>query len=478
MLGSISLRLAAWYALAATITLAGLFVVGYQLLGSYLIHGLDQLNSAEYAQIRARLGPKYQKLTATDINERIRATTKYASVLFYIEVDRPGQRVVFFSNNLDGRALPDVPHQHRFNGRMPGIGRLRLSEFILPPLDITIATSSEQVYKDMDGYVEVCLGLLGAMLGVSTLIGFALSRMALKPVRLIRQTAQRIGSDNLSERIPVSGVRDEISDLARLLNQMFDRLEYSFKEIRRFTAEASHELKTPLSLIRLQAEKLLVTSNLSLADEESVQMQLEELARLNRIIDELLFLSRAEARAITLQLKPLNPGRFLSVFAQDARVLAEHHGRHFEMHCNGEGLALFESQRIRQVLLNLLVNALHASPPGGIVTLISTLSSGLWRVSLEDQGPGIPESDRERIFERFVRLAKRALDEQGSGLGLAICRSIIELHRGRIWAEAASAAGGLRVVFEIPAGECAASSAASVTGELAAVARLADAQRT
>jgi two-component system heavy metal sensor histidine kinase CusS len=478
MIGSISLRLAAWYALAATVTLAGLFVVGYQLLGSYLIHGLDQLNKSEYAQIRARLGPKYETLTARDINERIRATTKYASVLFYIEVDRPGKRVVFFSNNLDGQALPDVPRKHRFDGTMPGIGRLRLSEFILPPLDITIATSSEQVYKDMDGYVEVCMSLLVAMLGVSTLIGFALSRMALRPVRLIRQTALRIGSDNLSERIPVSGVRDEISDLARLLNQMFDRLEYSFNEIRRFTAEASHELKTPLSLIRLQAEKLLVTGNLPLADEESVQMQLEELGRMNRIIDELLFLSRAEARAITLQLKRQDPRRFLGVFAQDARVLAEYHGRYFELRCDGEGSVVFETQRIRQVLLNLLVNALHASPPGGTVTVTSSLSGGLWRVSLEDQGPGIPASDRERIFERFVRLGKRPMEDQGSGLGLAICRSIIELHGGRIWAEAASAAGGLRVVFEIPVGDSVAIAAALGVGDRASGSRSAEAEST
>lgn len=468
MLRSLSLRLAAWYAFAATITLAGLFVGGYHLLGSYLIHGLDQLNRAEYEQIRARLGPNYQNLTTSEINERIRETTKYASVLFYIEVDRPGKRVVFFSDNLGGRALPDVPHKHRFDGRMPGIGRLRLSEFILPPLDITIAASSEQVYQDMDGYVEVCLSLLGVMLGVSTLIGVALSRMALRPVRLIRQTALRIGSDNLSERIPVSGVRDEISDLARLLNQMFDRLEYSFKEIRRFTAEASHELKTPLSLIRLQAEKLLMRSSLSSADEESVQMQLEELARLNRIIDELLFLSRAEAGAITLQLTNQDPSRFLSAFAQDARVLAEHHGQRFELHCHGEGSVGFETQRVRQVLLNLLVNALQASPPNGTVTLVSALSIGLWRVSLEDQGPGLSARDRERIFERFVRLGKQADGGQGSGLGLAICRSIIELHRGRIWAEAATMSGGLRVVFEIPVTKSAFTFGSSFSGESAA----------
>jgi signal transduction histidine kinase len=450
---SISTRLAAWYALAATVTLACLFVVGYQLLETYLIHGLDLLNTSEFEQLRARLGPDYRSLSLDVVNQRIRTTTEYASVLFYFDVNIPKRGTVFYSTNLHGLAIPDVPKKHRYDASIPGIGPLRVAEFILPPFDVTIATSSAQVLKVMDGYVEVCTGLLCAMLAVSTVIGIALSRLALRPVRLIRETANRIGSDNLSERIPVSGVRDEISELARLLNQMFDRLESSFKQVRRFAGEASHELKTPLSLIRLQAEKLLVTGNLSPAHEDAVQMQLEELARLNHIIEELLFLSRAEARAITLQLKSQDPARFLHTFAQDARVLAEHHGRSFVLASGGEGLVAFDAQRIRQVLLNLLANAVDASPPEGVITLRATFTAGVWRVGVEDQGAGVPPSERERIFERFVRLGDHSSDERGSGLGLAICRSIIELHRGRIWAEAAPGPQGLTVLFEIPATE-------------------------
>lgn len=448
---SIGTRLAAWYALAATVTLACLFIVGYQLLESYLIHGLDMLNKAEFEQVSARLGPNYQALTPEVINQRIRQTTQYASVLFYIDVHNR-QRTVFYSANLRGRPIPDVPHKHLYDGSIPGIGPLRIAEFILPPFDVTIATSSAQVLKVMDGYAEVCTGLLCAMLAVSSFIGIALSRLALRPVRLIRETANRIGSDNLGERIPVSGVRDEISELARLLNQMFDRLESSFKQVRRFAAEASHELKTPLSLIRLQAEKLLVAGTLAPAEEDAVQMLLEELARLNQIIEEMLFLSRAEARAITLQLRPQDPSPFLHAFAQDARVLAEHEDRGFVHTSEGEGLVAFEAQRMRQVLLNLLANALCASPRDGNITLRSTFGAGLWRVSLEDQGPGVPESERERIFERFVRLDTPS-SERGSGLGLAICRSIIELHHGRIWAEEAAGGSGLKVLFEIPATE-------------------------
>jgi signal transduction histidine kinase len=246
-------------------------------------------------------------------------------------------------------------------------------------------------------------------------------------------------------------VQDEISNLARLLNEMFDRLELSFNQIRRFTAEASHELKTPLSLVRLHAEKLLVEGGLTPVQEESVQMQLEEIARLNKIIDELLFLSRAEAHAVRLDFRREDPAELLKLFEQDARALAEHRGMGFSVETAGRGLVDFDPKWLRQVLLNLLQNALNVSPPGGRVSLASVFTMDVWRVALEDQGPGVPAAQRERIFERFVRLETSvARETKGSGLGLAISRSIIGLHRGIIRAEAGHAGAGLRVIFELP----------------------------
>jgi len=288
------------------------------------------------------------------------------------------------------------------------------------------------------------------MLVVSIITGLALSRIALRPVRLIQETANHIRSDNLSERIPVSDVQDEISNLARLLNEMFDRLESSFNQIRRFTAEASHELKTPLSLVRLQAEKLLVEGGLTPAQEEAVQLQLEEVTRLNKIIEELLFLSRVEAQAVTPELRREDPRRFLQAFAQDARVLAESRGVRFAETIDGLGCVNYDPKWIRQVLLNLVANALKFSPRGGLVTLASEFTVDSWRVAVEDDGPGVAPEQRERIFERFVRLGDEPGDETGSGLGLAISRSILGLHRGTIRAEASGRGPGLRVVFEIP----------------------------
>ena len=451
---SLGARLAAWYAFAATATLAGLFVAGYFLLHQHLLRGLDVLNAAEFEQIRARLGPDYRELDPVAIDERIREMTEYASVLFYVDIHGPASGTIFYSRNLQGQAIPDLKRASAFNAAVTGIGPLRVGEFLLDPYEVMIGTSLGQVDQLLRGYVEVCIGLLVAMLAASVAIGFGLSRLALRPVRLMQETASRIGSDNLSARIPVAAVEDEISNLARLLNQMFDRLESAFHQTRRFTAEASHELKTPLSLVRLHAEKLLVAGGLTPAQEETLQLQLEEIGRLNQIIEELLFLSRAEARAITLQRRRHDVRTYLATFVDDARVLAEARGRRFSEEITADGAAEFDGKWIRQVLLNLLANALDASPPGGRITLHSAVAAGVWRVALEDEGPGVPADQREKIFERFVRLAPDGSPGHsggsGSGLGLAISRSIVALHRGTIRAEPGPDGRGLRLVFELP----------------------------
>jgi two-component system heavy metal sensor histidine kinase CusS len=448
---SIGARLALWYAAASTATLACLFIVGYYLLRGYLIHGLDLLNQSEFEQIKAHLGADYSSLSFAVIDQRIRETTEYASVLFYIDIHSRNTGTIFYSSNLRGRSIPDIKGAHRYDVDWD-VGPLRVGEFIMAPYDVVIATPAAQVEGVMEGYAEVCAALLVLMLAMSIAIGLGLSRLALRPVRLIRATANRIGSENLSERIAVPTVKDEISDLARLLNAMFDRLEASFKNVRRFAADASHELKTPLSLVRLHAEKLLAASTLSHENEEGVQTLLEELTRVNGTIDQLLFLSRAESRSITLELSPHDPAGVLANFNVDAQVLAEHHGVHFSYTHEGSGRALCEPRWVRRVLLNLISNAINASPAGGHIRLRSVSSGDQWRVEIEDEGCGVPSAEREHIFDRFVRLKSAAQPKlEGTGLGLAICRGIIDLHHGRIRAETGSDGRGLRVVFEIPA---------------------------
>ena len=449
---SLGARLMLWYSVISTVTLAALVAVGFYLLNRHMVHSLDLLNLAEFENVKARLGPDHAGLEPDEIDKRMQLGGEDRALAFYIEIREADGRVVFSSRNLSGQQLSTSgTRSEGFDVELPGIGELRAGRFPLQTRAVVVASPKALIDQVMDGYAQVGLVVVALGIVASVVAGLIFSHIALRPVRIIQETANRIHSDNLSERIPVSNVHDEVSDLARLLNEMFDRLESSFIQIRRFSAEASHELKTPLSLVRLHAEKLLVDEDLTPEQQEAVQVQMDEISRLEQIIEDLLFLSRAEARAVKLALRPGAPAEFLKTFIPDARVLAEHRGVRFSERIEGNGIVPFDSKWIRQVLLNLVINALNVSPRGSLVTLDSEITLESWRIAIEDEGAGVPADQRERIFERFVRLPTVGAEEvQGSGLGLAIARSVVKLHQGVIRAEAGPRKGGLRVVVELP----------------------------
>ena len=446
---SIGARLTLGYALSATICFAILTLIGSRLLEARLTDGLDELNAAEFRQLEAHIGSDYASVSPALLEKRLANVNSYESVLFYISIENPrsGEKL-FNSSNLRGHAIPDVKGKRKFDADAPGLGALRINEFLLPPYDVTVATSARNVDTALRAYALTSVALVLAMLLASIVIGLGMSQVVLRPIRAIRDTADRIRSDNLSERIPVADVRDEISELAELLNRTFDRLERTFIQMRRFSEEVSHELKTPLSLLRLHAEQILRDDTVSHAD--AAVEQIEEIARLNRFIDQMLFLSQAEADSIVLDLKPVNPKVFIETFAADAAVLADDSGQSFSAKVQGRGLVAFDESRLRQVLFNIISNAIKASPPGAKICLTSEFEKHVWRLVVEDDGPGVCADERERMFDRFVSLGAPAPDARGSGLGLTIARSIVRLHGGRIWAEPARRLHGLAISVELP----------------------------
>ena len=427
-MNTLGARLALWYAVLSTVTLFALLAAGYYLLNRHLVRGLDALNAAEYERLAPALPSPIEGAGA-----------------FFVEVEKPDGQAVFRSSNLGGVSLPEG--RGTFTSRVGDLGDLRLGVFVRDGWTITIASPLGPVYAVMEGYAQISFVLVCLVLIVSLISGLILSRVALRPLRLIQETANRIRSDNLGERIPTTDVQDEVNSLARLLNEMFDRLETAFQQVRRFSAEASHELKTPLALMRLQGEKLLSDGGLTPAQEDALGVQLEEIGHMNQIIEELLFLSRAEAQAITPELQTLDPRAFLEGFISDARLLAEEKGAILEERLAETGTVAFDPRWMRQVLLNLLTNALKATSPGGKVSVESEFTLEAWRLAVEDDGPGLPPANREQIFERFLKLDSST---PGAGLGLAICRSILQMHGGTIRAEDGPRKGGLRVVCEIP----------------------------
>jgi signal transduction histidine kinase len=448
-LRSIGARLTVGYALSATLSFALLSLIGGQLLQTRLTDGLDELNAAEFRQLKAHIGSDYATVSPLLLEQRLANVNSYESILFYISIENPrsGQKL-FNSSNLHGQPIPDVKGKRKFDAEAPGLGPVRIDEFLLHPYDVTVATSARNVDTALRAYMLTSLALVLVMLLASIVIGLGLTQVVLRPIRVIRDTANRIRSDNLSERIPVGDVRDELSELAELLNRTFDRIEQAFVQMRRFSEEVSHELKTPLSLLRLHAEQILRDDTGKHAD--AAVEQIEEIARLNRFIDQMLFLSQAEADSVLLDLKPINPRAFIEGFAADAEVLADDSGHKFSAKVRGRGLVAIDESRLRQVLFNITTNSLKASPPATRIRLTSAFDKDVWRVSVEDDGPGASAEERERMFDRFVRLGDRAPAVRGSGLGLTISRSIVRLHGGRIWAEPASSLGGLAIIVELP----------------------------
>ncbi len=392
------------------------------------------------------------RLTAEKIADRIKHDADSDADLFVIQVSTAKGDVLFRSDNLHETVLSaSLTPQHQ-TLTLPLLGRVHLSSFAVHPWLIQIGSPLEPSERLMRNYAQMCGLMIGVAL-VSVGLGYSFSQATLRPIRAIEVTARRIPSDNMSERIPVPSGRDELASLTNLLNQTFDRLQTSFEQVRRFTADVSHELKTPLALIRLNAEKLRPVLVSDADGSTSLADILEEVSRLEQVIDSLLFLARSERGLMSLPLRPVTVHALLSDFAEDGQALAEDRRVRFTLVRNEPGEIRGERDLLRQMLLNLVANAVSASPPGGTVTLESFTTDNTWRLEVTNEGPGLPEAQLGRVFERFVRFqptTSTAEPRTGHGLGLAICKGIVELHEGQMRAENRVDRTGPRIIVALP----------------------------
>ncbi len=290
------------------------------------------------------------------------------------------------------------------------------------------------------------LTLAGALLG-SLLIGARFSR----PLRRMAAVAAQVDAGDLHPRIhDVAREGEEVRVLADAFNHMLDRLTDAFAGQRAFVADASHELRTPLTVIRGQLEVLAAQRDPSGAEVRRVERLAQaEIARITRLVDDLLLLAKAEQTQF-LRLEPIALESFIGELWDGATLLAE---RRFELGEVPAGTLIADPDRLAQALRNLLANAIeHTARSGsGLVRLcVERVGAGRIRFAVEDDGPGIPAEQRERVFDRFHRTdAARDRASGGTGLGLAIVRAIVEAHGGRV-AACASSAGGARIEIELP----------------------------
>ena len=292
--------------------------------------------------------------------------------------------------------------------------------------------------------------LLGgtASLALVALGGWWIARKALKPVERMTTRADQIGIDHLHERIAVPTVNDEVGHLARTLNAMLDRLQEGVEARQRLVADASHELRAPLTAMRSEIEVSLRQDPLNIEARTVLESARGEVLRMSRIVDDLLTLARISEGQLELLVTP-----------QDLRAIADEAVRahrsaadaaRVELVAGGDPIAVAgDKNRLSHVVGNLVDNAIKFSPPDTEVRIEVSGNEDGARIEVCDEGPGVPAGERERIFERFARLDPARSRAGGAGLGLAICAEIVRAHGGRIWVEERNPRGSTFVV-ELP----------------------------
>ncbi len=276
---------------------------------------------------------------------------------------------------------------------------------------------------------------LGLVVGVLT--GSWISRRALGAVdQIITEVREISDGRSLHRRLAEPRVKDELGRLAETLNQMMMRLERSFVALRRFTADASHELKTPLTVLRAGVERAITTPHLPQETLVTLEETLQEIKHMSELVDALLTLARADEGLAPLHREPVDLRGLVDEARETGELLAEQAGVTMEIATPPEPLVVsVDATRIRELILNLLTNAVKYTPVGGSVRMQLGSANGTVTLSVADTGIGIAPGDLPHIFDRFWRADSartRTGERPGAGLGLAICKWIAEAHGGRI----------------------------------------------
>lgn len=299
-------------------------------------------------------------------------------------------------------------------------------------------------------YRSILISAAGATL-LALLIGILLSRSITRPVRELTRAARKLTDGALGEQVPIRS-RDEIGDLAQAFNKMSRDLARSLHLRKQMTADIAHELRTPLSLILGHAEG--VKDGALKPTRQNFEIIREEAERLEHLVNDLRTLSLADADELSAEFQPVNVNDLMSRIHARHRTLFEQKRVSLNLELDpGILTANLDPGRFAQVLDNILDNALRHTPAGGKVEIKTQLTGNRIQLSVKDSGEGVAPEEAARLFDRFYRVDEsRARDDGGSGLGLAIAKSIVEMHKGRIWAESEKGAG-LRVAIELPGGQ-------------------------
>jgi two-component system OmpR family sensor kinase len=473
---SLQWRLTLWVAGVMIISAAVVFAVVYINTGSQIRGQIDRDIAGDTAQLAQALRPlagKSPAAVAVAADRYVRGQPYSAtSTLLFVVV--PGAATVsnhpevFGAAGAESGETPSEQQREREAGRklldpdpgysvrrVPDVGRMRLLERELMVGSVRVLVGAGEplalVERAQHGVARafVLAGLL--VLALALVASYLAGARVTAPLRRMAAVATRVDAGELEPRMdPPSGSGKEVQVLAESFNHMLDRLAEAFQGQREFIADASHELRTPLTVIRGQLEVLAAQREPPGSEVQRVERLVQaEITRISRLVDDLLLLAQAEHTDF-LQTESINLQSFVAELWDGVSLTAE---RRYELGPVPEGSLDADPDRVAQALRNLARNAIeHTAPDTGLVRLeVDRLAPDKIRFAVQDDGPGIPESERQRIFERFHRTdPARTRSAGGAGLGLAIVRAIAEAHGGQVRARDAPNGRGARVELVLP----------------------------
>ena len=286
------------------------------------------------------------------------------------------------------------------------------------------------------------VGVVGTSAALAA-AGWMIAKRAMAPFREMVEQARRLSVKSLKERFPVANPHDEAGQLAAALNDLLEQIQTAFAELDRLTADVSHELRTPLTAMRAVGEVALRERNPAILH-DAVGSMVEEIVRMNQLIDRLLLLTRSDQSEMPLQMEA-GPVRAVLVGVNDAlSLVAEEKQQHLTTECPDHLLAVFDPALLRLALMNLTQNAIRYSPAGKPIKLRAFAQQDDVAIEVADEGPGIAPEHQQKIFERFYRVDKaRSRSDGGAGLGLAIVKWSVERMGGAVELESQPGRGSV-----------------------------------
>ena len=307
------------------------------------------------------------------------------------------------------------------------VGCLTYREFVIEPRHARKHGNAVDPVWEEAGEVALYAGVPCLVMAIAG--AWWLTKKAFKPLQQLTAAAESIHAGNLKQQLPVSDSPDEIGRLTRVFNTMTVRLDESFERVRQFTLNASHELKTPLTIIRSELETALHAPGTSQQEQERAGNLLDEVERLTQIVDGLTFLTKADAGLVTFKREPTRLDELVREAHSDAQVLASQMNLQVEIEQCDTATVLGDRHRLRQLLLILTDNGIKYNKAAGVLRLSVTASQSTVELRVSNTGPGIQPYELARVFDRFFRGQAAELEgSEGCGLGLSIARSIVAAH--------------------------------------------------